>query len=124
MNPIQRIPAGLSVHIYGRKVWTESGRILRVTQFVPWIYWCAIGQRTTLGGEIGTYYRSGVNKLMHLKQRGRSDMANAVSYLLRYNTNGSEEHIDAMHRAMRFAVSTPIRGLNLSPVGEWDGNPG
>jgi hypothetical protein len=76
------------------------------------------------GGERRTYYRSEVGKLVNLKRWGRPDMANAVRDLSRYNTNGSEEHIDAMHRAMRYAVSTPIRRLKLSPVGEWDGNPG
>jgi hypothetical protein len=43
--------------------------------------------------------------------------------LFRYNTNGSEDHINAMHRAMRYAMSKPNRGLTLSPSSTWDGNP-
>ena len=43
--------------------------------------------------------------------------------LSRYNTNGSEEHIDAMHRAMRYAVNTPNGGLTLAPNAIWDGYP-
>jgi hypothetical protein len=44
--------------------------------------------------------------------------------LSRYNSNGSEEHNDMLHHAMRYTVSTPLQGLKLSPVGELDGNPG
>jgi hypothetical protein len=82
-----------------------------------------LGTETPVEGERRTYYRSGVGKLMHLKRWSRPEMANAIRDLSRYNTNGSEEHIEAMHRAMRYATSTPNRGLTLSPTGEWDGNP-
>jgi hypothetical protein len=40
-------------------------------------------------------------------------MSNALRDLTRYNTNCSEEHIDAMHRAMSYAIATPGRGLKL-----------
>jgi hypothetical protein len=50
-------------------------------------------------------------------------MANALRDLSRYNTNCSEAHIEAMHRAMRYATATPNRGLLLAPSGMWDGDP-
>ena len=50
-------------------------------------------------------------------------MANAVRDLSRYNTNGSEYHINAKHRAMRYAMSTPNRGLTLAPSAVWNGDP-
>jgi hypothetical protein len=50
-------------------------------------------------------------------------MVNALRDLSRYNTNGSEEHIHAMHRTMRYAITTPNRGLTLAPTGIWDGDP-
>jgi hypothetical protein len=59
---------------------------------------------------------------MHLRRWSRPEMANALRDLSRYNTNGSE-HINAMHRAMRYATTTPNRGLTLAPTGIWDGDP-
>jgi hypothetical protein len=50
-------------------------------------------------------------------------MNNALRDLSRYNTNSSEEHIAALHRAMSYAITTPERGLTLAPEGCWDGNP-
>jgi hypothetical protein len=50
-------------------------------------------------------------------------MANVVRDLTRYNTNSSEKHMEAMHRAMRYATATPNRGLLLAPSGSWNGNP-
>jgi hypothetical protein len=74
-------------------------------------------------GERRTYYRSGVGKLMHLRQWSRPEMANALRDLSRYNTNGSEEHLNAMHRAMKYAIAKPNRGLTLAPDGIWNENP-
>jgi hypothetical protein len=82
-----------------------------------------LGSEPPVEGDRRTYYRSGVGKLMHLKRWSRPDMANAVRDLARHYTNGTEEHVDAMHRAMRYAVATPERGLKLSPIGNWNGNP-
>jgi glycerophosphoryl diester phosphodiesterase len=70
-----------------------------------------------------SYYRSGVGKLLHLRRWSRPEMANALRDLTRYNKNCSEAHIEAMHRAMRYATATPNRGLLLAPSGMWDGNP-
>jgi hypothetical protein len=50
-------------------------------------------------------------------------MIYAISDLSRCNGNGSEEYVDAMHRAMRQAIGTPNRGLTLAPTAVWDGNP-
>jgi hypothetical protein len=50
-------------------------------------------------------------------------MANTLRDLSRYNTNCTDDHIDAMHRAMRYATTTPKRGLKLAPGGDWDGSP-
>jgi hypothetical protein len=70
-----------------------------------------------------TYYRSGVGKLMHLRRWSRPEMANSVRDLSRFNTNSSEEHMTALHRAMRYATTTPKRGVTLAPNGEWSGDP-
>jgi hypothetical protein len=82
-----------------------------------------LGNKPAVVAERRTYYRSGVGKLMHLKRWSRPEMINALRDLSRYNGNGSEEHVDAMHRAMRYAIGTPNRGLNLAPTAVWDGNP-
>jgi hypothetical protein len=82
-----------------------------------------LGKEPPVTGDRRTYYRSGVGKLMHLKRWSRPEMANAVRDLSRYNGDGSEEHIYAMHRAMRYALGTPKRGLTLAPTAVWDGNP-
>jgi hypothetical protein len=82
-----------------------------------------LGTEPQVQGQRRTYYRSGVGKLMHLRRWSRPEMANALRDLSRYNTNGSEEHINAMHRAMRYAINTPQRGLTLAPTGNWDGDP-
>ena len=82
-----------------------------------------LGDQPPVEGKRQTYYRSGVGKLMHLKRWSRPEMNNAVRDLSRYNSNGSEEHIQAMHQAMRYALSTPERGLTLAPTAEWNGSP-
>ena len=82
-----------------------------------------LGHEPAVEGERRSYYRSGTGKLMHLRRWSRPEMANALRDLSRYNTNSSEEHIDAMHRAMRYAVATPNRGLTLTPDMAWNGNP-
>jgi hypothetical protein len=79
-----------------------------------------LGQEPQVQGQRKTYFRSGE---MHLRRWSRPEMANALLDLSRCNTNGSEEHINAMHRAMRYAVTTPNRGLTLAPTGIWDGDP-
>jgi len=79
--------------------------------------------KPAVDGARRTYYRSGVGKLMHLKRWSRPEMANALRDLARCNANGSEDHIDAMHRAMRHAMNTPDRGLTLAPKGVWDCDP-
>jgi hypothetical protein len=82
-----------------------------------------LGDKPAVIDERRTYYRSGVGKLMHLKRWSRPEMNNAVRDLSRYNGDGSEEHVDAMHRAMPYAIGTPNRGLVLAPNAVWDGNP-
>jgi hypothetical protein len=82
-----------------------------------------LGNETPVTHERRTYYRSGVGKLLHLRRWSRPDTANALRDLSRYNTNGSEKHITAMHRVLAYVVSTPNRGLVLAPTTTWDGNP-
>jgi hypothetical protein len=82
-----------------------------------------LGTVPQVQGQRRTYYRSGIGKLMHLRRWSRPEMANALRDLSSYNTNCSEEHINAMHRAMRYAVTTQQRGLTLAPTGIWDGDP-
>jgi hypothetical protein len=69
-----------------------------------------------------TYYRSGVGKLIHLKRRSRPENF-AMRDLSTYNTNCTEEHIEAMHWAIIFATTTPKLGLTLAPLGDWDRDP-
>jgi hypothetical protein len=82
-----------------------------------------LGNKPAVLNDRRTYYRSGVGKLLHLKRWSRPDMNNALRDLSRYNTNSSEEHIAALHRAMSYAIATPKRGLTLAPKGEWSGDP-
>jgi hypothetical protein len=82
-----------------------------------------LGTEPAVKGQRNTYFRSGTGKLMHLKRWSRPEMANAMRDLSRYNTNCSEEHIQAMHRVMRYATATPNRGLKLAPEGNWNGSP-
>jgi hypothetical protein len=60
---------------------------------------------------------------MHMRRWSRPDMANAIRDLSRYNTNNTITHVEAMHRAMRYAVASPNRGLTLAPTGTWNGDP-
>jgi hypothetical protein len=82
-----------------------------------------LGDKPPLGNDRNTYYRSGVGKLMHLRHWSRPELSNVLRDLSRYNTNCSEDHIDAMHRAMRYATTTMSRGLTLAPDAEWNGDP-
>jgi hypothetical protein len=82
-----------------------------------------LGNTAPVTHERRTYYRSGVDKLLHLRRWSRPDTANAIRDLSRYNTSGSEEHITSMNRAMNYVVSTPNRGLLLAPTTTWDGSP-
>jgi hypothetical protein len=82
-----------------------------------------LGDEPPLEGNQNTYYRSGVGKLIHLRRWSRPDMANALRDLSRYNTNNTITHVEAMHRAMRYAVASPNRGLTLAPFGTWNGDP-
>jgi hypothetical protein len=82
-----------------------------------------LGNAAPVIHERRTYYRSGVGKLLHLRRWSRPDTANALRDLSRYNTNGSEDLITAMHRAMNYVVSTPNRGLLLAPTTTWDDSP-
>jgi hypothetical protein len=50
------------------------------------------------------------------------EMANVLRDLSRYNTNGSVEHLNAIHRAMKYNIATPNRGLTLAPDGMWNGD--
>jgi hypothetical protein len=82
-----------------------------------------LGSALPVEGERRKYYRSGVGKLMHLRRWSRPEMANALRDLSRYNTNGSEDHIKAMYRAMHYAIATPNRGITLAPDDNWNGDP-
>jgi hypothetical protein len=99
-----------------------EGTDMPITPGIP-LKTLQLGKEQPVTGLRRTYYRSGVGKLMHLKRWSRPEMTNAIRDLSRYNANGSEQHIQAMHRAMRYALSTPKRGLTLSPSGTWNGDP-
>ena len=66
-------------------------------------------------------YRSGVGKLLYMK-KSRPEILNAVRDLSRFLGRAGEAHMKAMHRVMRYCLSTPNRGLELKPRRSWDGN--
>jgi len=56
-----------------------------------------------------------------MTQWSRPDMANAVRNLARQMSNPNEAHVKALYRAIRYIVSTPNRGLEITPSRPWDG---
>lgn len=76
-----------------------------------------------LGGQEQTKYRSGVGKMLHVMQYSRPEMYNSVRDLARHMSCATKKHTLAMLRAMKYAASTPNRGLVLRPDARWDGNP-
>jgi hypothetical protein len=74
-----------------------------------------------LPDKLMTYYRSGVGKLIHLVRRTRPECWNPVRDLTRYMTAANGAYITAMHRVMKFMVSTKEKGLYIEPTKRWDG---
>jgi hypothetical protein len=70
-----------------------------------------------------TYFRKGIGKLRHMMRWSRPEIYNATRDLSRTLAGASQLHINAMHRAMAYVVSTPERGFLLNPKRRWDGNP-
>ena len=69
-----------------------------------------------------TNYRKGVGKLLHLMKWSRPEILNAVHDLSRFMTAGASlAHKRAMEMVMKYAVSTPERGLLLKPNAVWNG---
>lgn len=73
-----------------------AGSEMPITPGVP-LKALQLGHEPPVEGQRHTYYRSGVGKLMHMKRWSRPEMANSIHDLSRYNSNCSEEHINAMH---------------------------
>lgn len=71
-----------------------------------------------------TYFRSGVGKLLHMMRWSRPEVYNAVRDLSRHMKKSAEPHVKAMHRVMKYCVSTPNRGWRLKPKRTWDGRKG
>jgi hypothetical protein len=74
-----------------------------------------------LPDKLMTYYRSGVGKLIHLVRWTRPECWNPVRDLTRYMTAANGAHITAMHRVMKYLVSTKEKGLYIEPTKRWDG---
>jgi hypothetical protein len=68
-----------------------------------------------------TYYRSGVGKLLHLTRWSRSESWNAIRDLTRHMSKATGHHITAMHRVMKYVLSTRNQGLFIKPNCSWDG---
>ena len=59
---------------------------------------------------------------MHLMKWSRPETLNAVRDLSRFMTTGASlAHKKAMETVMKYAVSTPERGLLLKPNAVWNG---
>lgn len=74
-----------------------------------------------LDGDMQTYYRSGVGKLLHLMRWSRPEILNSVRKLSRYMAGASNVHLKAMKRVMAYCVGTAKNGLLLQPQAKWDG---
>ena len=66
-------------------------------------------------------YRSGVGKLLHLMKWSRPDILNSVRELSKFMKQGTQHHLKAMYRVMRYCMDTPSCSKILRPVGCWDG---
>ena len=71
-----------------------------------------------------TYFRSGVGKLLHMMRWSRPEVYNAVRDLSRHMKASTTTHVKAMHRVMKYCVSTPHRGWTLKPNRKWNGRKG
>jgi len=71
-----------------------------------------------------TYFRSGVSKLLHIMRWSRPEVYNAVHDLSRHIKANTAVHVKAVHRVMKYCVSTPNRGWKLKPNKTWDGKKG
>jgi hypothetical protein len=68
-------------------------------------------------------YRTGTGKLLHMMRWSRPELLNSVRELSRFMKTASKAHMQALHRVLRYCIDTPKRGLQLKPVGVWDGDP-
>ena len=76
----------------------------------------------TLGGQRATKYRSGTAVLMFMEQWSRPDIYNATRNCARHMSAPRLAHEKALQHLMRYVVSTPERGLVLTPNRVWDGS--
>ena len=68
-----------------------------------------------------TYYRSGVDKLLHMARWSRPDMQNAVRDVSRHGNAPVKAYVKEMHRIMEFVERTKDRVWKLKPDRRWDG---
>ena len=83
-----------------------------------------VDEDTDVDARLQTYYRSGVGKLLHMMRWSRPDVYNAVRDLSRHMKACTGIHVKAMHRVMKYCVSTPKRGWRLRPTRSWNGKKG
>ena len=67
-------------------------------------------------------YRSGVGKLLHLMKWSRPDILNSVRDLSKFMKQGTQHHLKAMFRVMRYCMDTSKCSKILRPVGCWNGD--
>ena len=79
------------------------------------------GKGALLDVEAAKEFRSATALMLYMTQWSRPDMANAVRNLARQMSNPNEAHVKALYRAIRYIVSTPNRGLEITPSRPWDG---
>ena len=85
------------------------------TPAVPGNILTSLPELPALEKERKTYSRSGIGKLIHIKQWSRPEISNATRDAARHMSNPKEPHINAMHRVMKRCIETPDRGMTIDP---------
>ena len=70
---------------------------------------------------MGTKFRSGTGKLIHMMRFLRLETYNAIRELSRFMSEPYDKHLEAIYHMMHFKIGMPKRGL-LAPKGQWDGS--
>ena len=92
------------------------------TPAVPGDILTSAPESPSLEKEQKTYFRSGIGKLIHIKQWSRPEISNATRDAARHMQDPKESHINAMHQIMKRCVETQDRGMTIDPKEKWDGS--
>jgi hypothetical protein len=63
-------------------------------------------------------FRSGVGMLLYLVKHSRPDLSNAVRELSKVMDGATNDHLNLLHRVVKFVLSTRDRGILMKPVPE------